>query len=57
MTDHDADQPQPLVAHLTELRDRLLRALLAVLLSVPWAFSLCQYDLCLRLRAPEGATA
>ena len=25
------DQPLPLVAHLTELRDRLLRALLAVL--------------------------
>jgi len=27
-----ADQPLPLVAHLTELRDRLLRALLAILL-------------------------
>ncbi len=26
------DQPQPLVAHLTELRDRLLRSILAVLL-------------------------
>jgi sec-independent protein translocase protein TatC len=26
------DQPQPLVAHLTELRDKLLRALLAVLI-------------------------
>jgi sec-independent protein translocase protein TatC len=26
------DQPQPLIAHLTELRDKLLRALLAVLL-------------------------
>ena len=25
------DQPMPLVVHLTELRDRLLRALLAVL--------------------------
>ena len=25
------DQPLPLIAHLTELRDRLLRALLAVL--------------------------
>ena len=25
------DQPQPLVAHLSELRDRLLRAILAVL--------------------------
>ena len=29
--DDDKDQPMPLVAHLTELRDRLLRALLAVL--------------------------
>tara|TARA_R110002110_G_scaffold205066_7_gene417207 strand:- start:358298 stop:359056 length:759 start_codon:yes stop_codon:yes gene_type:complete len=28
----DADQPLPLVAHLTELRDKLLRALLAVLI-------------------------
>ena len=27
----DQDQPMPLVAHLTELRDRLLRALLAIL--------------------------
>ena len=33
MTDPDSnDQPLPLVAHLTELRDRLLRALLVVLL-------------------------
>lgn len=31
MSDDDIDQPLPLVAHLTELRDRLLRALLAVL--------------------------
>ncbi|MEM6483774.1 MAG: twin-arginine translocase subunit TatC [Pseudomonadota bacterium] len=31
MTDSESDQPLPLVAHLTELRDRLLRALLAVL--------------------------
>ncbi|MEM8548935.1 MAG: twin-arginine translocase subunit TatC, partial [Pseudomonadota bacterium] len=31
-TDNDIDdKPQPLVAHLTELRDRLLRSLLAVL--------------------------
>ena len=27
------DQPQPLVAHLSELRDRLLRAILAVLVN------------------------
>lgn len=33
MTEPDnSDQPLPLVAHLTELRDRLLRALLAVLI-------------------------
>ena len=31
MSDADQDQPQPLVAHLTELRDKLLRALLAIL--------------------------
>ena len=30
--DEHADQPLPLVAHLTELRDRLLRALLSVLI-------------------------
>jgi len=30
--DSDTDQPLPLVAHLTELRDKLLRALLAVLI-------------------------
>ncbi|WP_439106270.1 twin-arginine translocase subunit TatC [Congregibacter sp.] len=31
MTDTENDTPLPLVAHLTELRDRLLRAILAVL--------------------------
>ena len=30
--DADTDQGQPLVAHLTELRDRLLRVVLAVLI-------------------------
>lgn len=33
MTEPIDDVPQPLVAHLTELRDRLLKALLAVLLA------------------------
>ena len=32
MSEPETDQPLPLVAHLTELRDRLLRALLAVLI-------------------------
>jgi sec-independent protein translocase protein TatC len=33
MSDQEStDQPLPLVTHLTELRDKLLRALLAVLL-------------------------
>jgi sec-independent protein translocase protein TatC len=31
MSDNDLDQPLPLVAHLSELRDRLLRAIVAVL--------------------------
>ncbi len=33
MSDAPEDTPQPLVAHLTELRDRLLRAILAVLIA------------------------
>ena len=33
MTDVEQDTPQPLVAHLTELRDRLLRAVLAILVA------------------------
>ncbi|EED32195.1 twin arginine-targeting protein translocase TatC [gamma proteobacterium NOR5-3] len=32
MTDTEDDTPLPLIAHLTELRDRLLRAILAVLI-------------------------
>lgn len=32
MTDAENDQPLPLIAHLTELRDRLLRMILAVLI-------------------------
>ncbi len=34
----DTDQGQPLVAHLTELRDRLLRAILSVLIIFPALF-------------------
>jgi len=33
MSNAEQDTPQPLVAHLTELRDRLLRAILAVLIA------------------------
>jgi len=33
VTGADLDTPQPLVAHLTELRDRLLRAVLAILVA------------------------
>jgi sec-independent protein translocase protein TatC len=33
VNDADLDTPQPLVAHLTELRDRLLRAVLAILVA------------------------
>ncbi len=33
MTSAEQDTPLPLIAHLTELRDRLLRMLLAVLIA------------------------
>ncbi len=60
MTDHEADQPQPLVAHLTELRDRLLRALLAVLLAFlglfPFANTIYAFvSEPLRALLPEGS--
>ena len=32
MSDAEQDQSQPLIAHLTELRDRLLRIVLAILI-------------------------
>ena len=44
MSDQLHDDPQPLVAHLTELRDRLLRALLSVLLIF---FSNSKFDILL----------
>ena len=55
------DQPLPLVAHLTELRDRLLRALLAVLIVFiclfPFANEIYTFvSQPLRELLPEGAT-
>jgi sec-independent protein translocase protein TatC len=59
--DNPTDQPLPLVAHLTELRDRLLRALLAVLLVFiclfPFANDIYAYiSEPLRAILPPGAT-
>lgn len=62
MTDSETtDQPLPLVAHLTELRDKLLRALLAVLLVFiclfPFANDIYSFvSEPLRSLLPEGAT-
>ncbi len=55
------DKPQPLVAHLSELRDRLLRALLAVLVAFlclfPFANEIYSFvSEPLRAILPEGAT-
>jgi sec-independent protein translocase protein TatC len=55
------DQPMPLVAHLTELRDRLLRALLAVLIVFialfPFANEIYAFvSEPLRALLPDGAT-
>jgi sec-independent protein translocase protein TatC len=57
----NTDQPLPLVAHLTELRDRLLRALLAVLVVFIGLFPFANeiYTFVsdpLRKLLPEGAT-
>ncbi len=59
--ENPTDQPLPLVAHLTELRDRLLRALLAVLLVFiclfPFANEIYAYiSEPLRAILPPGAT-
>ncbi|MFO7551456.1 MAG: twin-arginine translocase subunit TatC [Haliea sp.] len=61
MSEDPADQPLPLVAHLTELRDRLLRALLAVLVVFiclfPFANEIYSFvSEPLRALLPEGAT-
>jgi sec-independent protein translocase protein TatC len=62
MTEPDSnDQPLPLVAHLTELRDRLLRALLAVLIVFiglfPFANDIYAFvSEPLRALLPEGAS-
>ena len=62
MSEEDnTDQPLPLVAHLTELRDRLLRALLAVLIVFiglfPFANEIYAFvSEPLRALLPDGAT-
>jgi sec-independent protein translocase protein TatC len=61
MTDHSADREMPLVAHLTELRTRLLRCVVAVLLIFAGLFYFAQdiYALVaapLRAYLPEGAS-
>ena len=59
-TEHD-DPPMSLVAHLTELRDRLLRAVLAVLIGFiilfPFANEIYSFvSAPLRELMPEGST-
>ena len=59
--EESTDQPLPLVAHLTELRDRLLRALLAVLIVFialfPFANEIYAFvSEPLRALLPDGAT-
>lgn len=62
MSDEESiDQPMPLVAHLTELRDKLLRSLLAVLIVFiclfPFANDIYAFvSEPLRALLPEGAT-
>ncbi|MBE9538257.1 MAG: twin-arginine translocase subunit TatC, partial [Proteobacteria bacterium] len=55
------DQPKPLVAHLTELRDKLLRSLLAILIVFICLFAFANEIYAfvsepLRAILPEGAT-
>ena len=61
MTDAEHDQPLPLIAHLTELRDRLLRAILSVLIVFivlfPFANEIYAFvSEPLRALLPEGAS-
>ncbi len=61
MSEDPVDQPLPLVAHLTELRDRLLRALLAILVVFiclfPFANEIYSFvSQPLRSLLPEGTT-
>ena len=60
MTDENQDPPLPLIAHLTELRDRLLRAILSVLIVFivlfPFANEIYAFvSEPLRALLPEGA--
>ncbi len=60
-TENPEDQPKPLVAHLTELRDKLLRSLLAILIVFICLFSFANEIYAfvsepLRALLPEGAT-
>ena len=59
--EEDIDQPLPLVAHLTELRDKLLRSLLAILVVFIGLFAFANEIYAfvsrpLRALLPEGAT-
>ncbi len=60
-SDETEDQPKPLVAHLTELRDKLLRSLLAILIVFICLFAFANeihafVSEPLRAILPEGAT-
>ena len=61
MSEEDFDQPQTLIAHLTELRDRIIRCLIAVfiifLFLFPFANEIYEFiSLPLRDLLPEGAS-
>ncbi len=61
MSEEELDQPQTLIAHLTELRDRIIRCLIAVfivfLFLFPFANDIYEFiSLPLRNLLPEGAS-
>ena len=61
MSEEELDQPQTLIAHLTELRDRIIRCLIAVfiifLVLFPFANEIYEFiSLPLRDLLPEGAS-